>query len=271
MIFLQWTVSVWVVIFFFTTLFNLRRNYVISERMLKATKADDSVKEGDFVCFEGNLTLPPTLTPINKIPCSYWGLIVQAIFYTKKKKPGKGLIEHTPIVDKKSSDELPFLIAKDDTIVQAAFYENMSLLVNAKFSEDKSVEPPYSEISLNAKKKYSSYRSTEIWLPIDSTLSIWGTVASVNKNCITLSASDRKKQPSLIYYGTMQDIKKNFSDNMTLLYILIFWTIFVGISNWTWMPEKLDSTDMIGMIIVCIIPAHFVSKITRKNLSKNDR
>ncbi len=216
-----------------------------------ATPVSSNSKKGDYIHFSGTITLPSTKTPLGLVPCMYWGIIVRAVFETRKKKPGKGLQTHMPIIYKAESDQLPFLISIKNQLLHLVIDNPMRFMVNIHSKNLKSKTMPIKEVQ--SLIKYKSYDIDEYWLPENAVLHIWAFISDINNNCISISSGDNPKIPTLIYCGDKKSIFKKFNLRIITLYLLILWS-FIGIYLLTiFINNNFSNTLSIALEIFILI------------------
>ncbi len=235
------------------------KNKKLVSYITKAPALSSSVKEGDYVQFQGKLTLPETHTPFTQLKCSYWSVIVKAEFQSKKKKPAKGMQTHRPVIYKENADDLPLLVTNKIHTVQLGFMNNVDVIFNLNKNESTVKKPPNEEIAKLAKPKYNKYIIEEYWLAENSQITLWGTVESINKNCITLAGFKNEKQPPMAFHGmakTLTNTLKRKSGSALLLSLVILFSIT---ALWFWLPKRLDEFYL-GMTAIITVIILFIMK-----------
>jgi len=207
-------------------LIKIRKFY---SRLRNAHSITSKVKVGDYVKFSGVLRLPAQESPCGKKSCGYWGIVIRALFKTKAKKPGKGWQKHRPIIYSAESNAMPILVSNNTQLVHLAMENPLRFMINLKSKKRSTLTPPIEEAKLLQKSKYKSYETTEYWLPFEPTLHIWGVVADVGKNCVSISNSSNKKLPVLIQYGDDKKMLTNMTNRLMILKFLLVYTIAVVI------------------------------------------
>lgn len=199
-------------------IWQLRRFY----RTLKSAKPiSANSQKGDYVSFDGVLTLPTMKTPLSKQPCGYWGVIVRAVFQTKRKKPGKGMQTHRPVIYKTESDQLPLLLSNRKQLVHLVVNEPLRFMVNMKLKKSKSTKVPFEEAKPFVKPKYRSFESNEYWLPDKANLHLWAVVSDTNSNCMSVTSSQDPKIPTMVYHGDKETVFRKFAIRFFILFVLI--------------------------------------------------
>jgi len=224
----------------------------------KARPVSQKCKEGDFVHFKGKLAMPEMKTPYSQNSCSYWGIIVRAVFQTKAKKPAKGMTTHRPVIYKSESDQLPLMVSAKPNTIQIAIDKPLRFMVNMQTKESTSSELNIAEAQAVDKPKYTSYEYSEYWLPKNAVLNVWGVVSAINDSCISVSSSDKPKIPTLIYQGSLKEVFKKFKFRMLILLLFIVYcpfTIYLLLNAISSMKSELGLIvlDLIAMTIGIVL------------------
>ena len=165
---------------------------------------------GDYVFFNGQMAMAPTVTPFLSTPCSFYDAMVNAEFETKAPKPSKGMQTHRPRLLQKSNDDLPLLLSNNDLIVHLGFSDNRRLIQNYLCQCVTKYVPPSEEVAALAKPKYKRYLVEEKWLPQNATMCVWGTLVDANEHCFTIAQDEKASKPALAIHGTVKDMTKAF-------------------------------------------------------------
>ena len=236
-------------------------------KLKKAVPISANSRKGDYISFSGVLTLPAMKTPVSKQSCSYWGLLVRAVFKTKQKKPGKGMQTHRPVIYKAESDSLPLLLSNAKQIVHVLIDNPLHFMVNMGSKKTKNSILPPKEAKPFIKPKYKSYEVDEYWLPEKAVLHLWAVVTDVNKNCFSVSSGTNPKVPTLLYHGSKKSVFRKFSLRLFVLSMLILWVPIAVFWLFTIEPQSMSDRHLliaqafilfVGYILYRVGRIHFV-------------
>ncbi len=247
-------IALFIIYHFYKTIVIYRRGMKRSNKMHKAAYLNGQVKVGDYIHFQGSFSLPETQTPFNKVNCVYWGVVVRAVFTTKMKKPGKGMQTHSPVIFKDNNDHLPLLISDGKQVVQLGFANNIEALVNLNSTTTISNEPPSDAVKALAKPKYQHYSIEEKWADKTTRINVWGTVNSVNKNCVTLTANKKDKSGFMVFYGDSSLLLETLVKKRRDTILLFTWLIIMSAVAAALLPVL---PNLVVQIISAVVMAGF--------------
>lgn len=164
--------------------------------------------EGTYVRFEGALTSPMGRTPFGDQPCSWWHSSVKAVFESKAKKPGKGMVTHKPRIHLDTADALPLIVERSGLVAQGLFEDIGRVLINPRHDPIVSKFPP--SASIEVQRKYKSYETDEYWLPRDAGMVLCGTVVGRNEQLVTVSGDSDEDRPPMLLEGRVGDLTARF-------------------------------------------------------------
>jgi len=167
----------------------------------RAKSITDNLTKGDYVHFQGEVKMPIIKSPIFNKACVYWKTFIWASFESKRKKPNKGMQEHSPLLDVKESEIPPLIVSHSSYLMHINFSRLSSVMINLDRSEDREKKPPNETVQKLAKDKYKAYRIHEYRLPNNANVAVWGKIDSIDKNLINIVGSKDIKHPCFLYNG----------------------------------------------------------------------
>ncbi|MBF0264235.1 MAG: hypothetical protein HQL46_03120 [Gammaproteobacteria bacterium] len=229
-VFVNYVVIVILFIFFikaFLRSLTLRKFYL---KLQTAASITDQISNGDYIFFSGRLAMPQMILPVTKKRCGYWGATIRAVFQTKAKKPGKGMKTHQPVIYKEESEQLPLLLTSQNKaqnkLIHIAIDKPMRFMVNLKSKITESKQIPIDAAKEFDQAKYTSYKTSEYWLPEKANLQVWAMVTGNNNGCTTVSCANDVDTPTLIYHGDKNGIFKRFRFRLLILFVLMIYAPF---------------------------------------------
>ena len=239
---------------------------------LKGTKSvSNDTKVGDYVQFSGKLSTPELMSPIERRKCGYWYLIVRGVFTSKKKKPSKGYQTHKPVILKKGSEDVPFVVSNGETSVQFAFKTHKDLIFNLNKSTKQSTQSPWFEGKDKVAKevwkaKYKKYESQVFSLPRKADITCWGKVIAATSNSFILAESKRSEQPTIIYNGFKGDFFSRISNVKKSQIGLSLFLIMSLLAMWLWGSAIFNKELFLAILSVLAVSAFFVRRQTNRVL-----
>ncbi|TQV81078.1 hypothetical protein [Aliikangiella coralliicola] len=238
----------------------------------KAEQLSEQSSIGDYIYFYGRLSTPPTKAPINKKTCGYWGLIIKAVFTTRRKKPNKGLQTHRPAILKASSEDFPFMVSNGVMCAQMTFRSHLGLIVNSDKDTVKSNSPPKIEEQVSVKPeiwkaKYQSYESTIFSLPKNCQLTIWGKILKKTNSGFLLGDTKESTKPPLIFNGTRGEFLSKMANQTKLTILLVFLILGGLVAIWGWGRTAFEAGQFVTLSVV-IAASVFIFGQYIKSLAK---
>lgn len=181
-----------------------------------AKSSNDKLNIGDYVHCQGKLNLPLIKTPFSQQDCGYWRTTVRAVFESKKKKPHKGMQEHTPLLRSDSSELPPLLIESQGKICHIHFARLPAYLLNLNSTLKNYPMPPDQQTAQIAQDKYKSYRVEERFFSATAPFSVWGLVDSVEGNLVTVTNAGTSKRPCFAFNGTSNQVYSKLAKRFSL-------------------------------------------------------
>ncbi len=236
------------------------------KRMLKKSViVSASTQKGDYVNFNGVLTIPATQLPISGKSCGYWVIVIRAIFKAKVKKPGKGVETHRPVIYRAEFDKIPLIISSKDQLVHVVMDRPSQFMANMQSEKLKSMVIPLHEAKPLAKAKYESFETDQYWLPEKAFVSLWATVVETNKNCISVSSGENPKIPALIFHGEKESVYNKLS---IAIFVLLMLVIMAPMAIFFLVNMSVSETGAINMLIAevsVLLAAYILYKTGRVN------
>jgi hypothetical protein len=185
--------------------------FIQSIRDSQAVGAETPV--GTTVNFSGDVVYPDNeLTPFGKQPCSYYQADVFAEFKTKQKAPDKGYETHRPKIFTASSDDKPLIVSNGQHNVQILLESAVPAMTHLHETCQTMDRPPSPQVSEVAQPKHKKFIVKERWLPPRQMVTIIGTVADSNHNCLTVTAHPQGDAPFVISAQSPEELMDSHND-----------------------------------------------------------
>ena len=238
----------------------LRRFY---RRLKSAQPLSSKTEKGDYISFSGVLTMPTMKTPNSQQSCGYWGLIIRAVFKTKRKKPGKGMETHRPVIYKSESDNIPLLLSNKKQIVHLVLNNPLHFMVHMLSKKTKKSSLTIEEAKPLIKPKHKSFEVDEYWLPEKAILHLWAVVTDANKNCVSVSSGSDPKIPTLLYHGSKNKLFSKFLLRFLILSMLLLWVPVAGFWLFTVEPHFISERNLLIVEAMIILIGFALYRIGR--------
>ena len=220
--------------------------------LYKAKVITDDITVGDYIHIQGNVKMPTIKSPFFNKQCVYWKTYIWAWFETKRKKPEKGMQEHSPLLEVKESEMPPLMVSQSGFLAHIDLSRLSSTMLNLVRKEDRQTSPPNEATAKLAKEKYKAYRIHEYRLPNDASVAVWGKVDSINKNLVTIVGSKDSKYPCFLYNGNASAIYHRLIKRIFLsLCVIALCGLFLL------MLERLLEFGFFGLIASAVVIAYF--------------
>lgn len=210
-----------------------RRIARTARALARAPWLDAGTSLGSLAKVVGEVRFPSGLTPYGQRPASYWESEVRAEFETKAKKPGSGMVTHTPVLERTAMADQPLMLeTPDGNAVQVHFARPDRAIRDLRTHELQWGRLPPALEHL-ARDKHQRYRVVERHLPARARVLVYGRVLDRNDACTTLG--DPATGPLNAFVTTMMEpelLRANYRAARGILRRQVMWTAICGLGWW---------------------------------------